>query len=665
MRKDLRRVRKEDYERVLLTETSPYEVPIIFSNFGLYEILKRLNLTKPSSQQFYFPGIFDYLLKKESDSYTIPLVYRIRKDEDSFRTLSLLHPASQVDFVELYREFDLQIISACSKSRFSIRSPAKIASKYYVKGAQHDLSEFKSGKVASIRGESRQRFLTSYFSYKGFTRLHRFFDSYEFLKLERQFSSFWSLDVSKYFDSIYTHTLSWALKTKPFAKANRSVKNTLGSIFDRAMQASNYNETAGIVIGPEVSRVFAEIIFQEIDRQVEIELDRSKLKLGVDYEIRRYVDDIFIFAIDEARAEAICKVIERTIKEYKLNLNKTKTVRAARPFVTEKTKAVRAVKKMLNELKEKLVYTKADPEIKVEAWGPKRIYNRKNVIIHFANGVKSACIDDPSAYSMISGLLITALQNLVVRFSRKHMARNLSQEPATSYEDFFKITVELVFHFFTVNPSHSGSVSICRMTHITCAFFDKHFEDESNAIRSMIYTQSLEFFRSSEFSRLAKTNSDYALLEALNILATIKALGPDFKMSRQALNSVVNVSSERDLSYFEIVTMLFYVGDSVDYASIRRELEKRIKQTLSSLTDIKENTFKAYLLLDSITCPYLSEKLKTDIMKRYFKQVYGQDINAQELLALKLDFESIQGFVNWNKAALLSSLEKKELLKGY
>lgn len=40
MNNKVMRVRKTDYERVVLTETCPYEVPIIFENVGIYRLLK-------------------------------------------------------------------------------------------------------------------------------------------------------------------------------------------------------------------------------------------------------------------------------------------------------------------------------------------------------------------------------------------------------------------------------------------------------------------------------------------------------------------------------------------------------------------------------------------------------------------------------------------------
>ena len=46
----------------------------------------------------------------------------------------------------------------------------------------------------------------------------------------------------------------------------------VGDAFDNLMQSVNARETNGIVIGPEFSRIFAEIILQYIDQKVEQEL---------------------------------------------------------------------------------------------------------------------------------------------------------------------------------------------------------------------------------------------------------------------------------------------------------------------------------------------------------------------------------------------------------
>lgn len=76
-----------------------------------------------------------------------------------------------------------------------------------------------------------------------------------------------TLDVSKCFDSIYTHGLSWAVKDKAFTKTHVDVSTTFAQAFDQVIRHGNHNETNGIPIGPEASRIFAEILFQEIDRR--------------------------------------------------------------------------------------------------------------------------------------------------------------------------------------------------------------------------------------------------------------------------------------------------------------------------------------------------------------------------------------------------------------
>ena len=61
------------------------------------------------------------------------------------------------------------------------------------------------------------------------------------------------------------------------------------------MQHTNYNETNGIVVGPEISRIFAEIILQAVDLAILRQLKDKGYTLGRDYEIRRYVDDSYVY----------------------------------------------------------------------------------------------------------------------------------------------------------------------------------------------------------------------------------------------------------------------------------------------------------------------------------------------------------------------------------
>ncbi|MBD9548325.1 antiviral reverse transcriptase Drt3b [Pseudomonas sp. PDM01] len=659
MKGNLRRVRKEDFARVLLTETCPYEVPVLFSNLGFYWHVRKFKDGKSDVADVIKYLFTDY----DHSEYSIPLIYKIRKDEDSFRTLSLLHPCAQIRFVDFYQAFDQQILLECRKSVFSIRAPSRIASKYYVKNPRQNINKYRSENVAGLGDESRHRFLSSYFSYNGYTRLYKFFDSQEFIRLEQRFSSFWSLDISKCFDSIYTHSITWALKTKVYSKSNARVKNSFGSILDRLMQACNYNETAGIVIGPETSRVFAEIIFQEVDLDIEKKLSAMDFVCGDSYVIKRYVDDIFIFTTSEADSSKISKVVASCFKEYKLNLNTSKTVKAARPFVTQKTKSLRSVKASLARLTDSLVGQKVGEDAK--GFIPKRVFNRNKLKVSFLNDVKSSCINDPDAYDLACGYVISALCNLLVKVTDENIGRVFDDsENKGKYEDFFHIVIELMFHFYTVSPSHKGSVKICMATNLACSFFDAHISEESNSIRSLIYILGNEFFKSSDFIKM-KPNKDYALLEALNLLISLKELGDDFSLPRETLKAVVDVSEGRDLTYFEIVTLLYYIGSSNMYPQIKEYVIKNIKKKLLELDDIRQNSEKVHLLMDVFTCPHVPDRLKETLVERLLKQVKKRQPTKIEIDGARTNLGKFPWFISWNGAELMTLLEKKELLKSY
>lgn len=656
---NIRRVRKEDYARVLLTETCPYEVPALFSNLGFYWHIRKYKDGKSE-----VGDIIEYLfVNHESSEYSVPLTYKIRKDEDSFRTLSLLHPCAQIRFLNLYQSFDQQILSECRKSLYSIRSPSRVASKYYVKNPKQNINKYRSNNVSGLGDESRYRFLSSYFSYKGYTRLYKFFDSQEFVRLEQRFSSFWSLDISKCFDSIYTHSITWALKTKAYSKANARVKNSFGSIFDRVMQACNYNETAGIVIGPETSRIFAEVIFQEIDQTIERCLTLAGFVYGESYVIKRYVDDIFIFTTNELDSSKISKIVAVCFKEYKLNLNTSKTLKAARPFVTQKTKSLRAVKASLNRLSESLIGDREEEGRK--SFTPKRVFNRNKLKVSFLNDVKSSCINDPDAYDLACGYVISALCNLLTKVTDENIGRVLDEsENKVKYADFFHVVIDLMFHFYTVSPSHKGSVKICMASNLACSFFDAHMPDEANSVRSLIYILGDEFFKSSNFIKM-KPNTDYALLEALNLLISLKGLGDNFNLPRETLACVVDVSGGRHYTYFEIVTLLYYIGSLEIYPKIKSDVIKSVKNKLSDLSDLRQDSEKAHLLMDMITCPYIPVKLKKTFIGRLLKQVKQCNPTPIEIDQCLAKLSKFSWFTSWNGAELMTLLEKKELLKSY
>lgn len=145
--------------------------------------------------------------------------------------------------------------------------------------------------------------------------------------------------------NIYTHSITWAVKGKAFAKTYRNLASFEGQ-FDSLMQRCNYNETNGIVVGPEFSRVFAEILFQRIDRDVISLLSERGFEWAKHYEFRRYVDDYHVFSDSASCMDVFQTVLEHVLEGYKLYLNSAKSEVLARPFVSNLTIAKREIRKI-------------------------------------------------------------------------------------------------------------------------------------------------------------------------------------------------------------------------------------------------------------------------------------------------------------------------------
>lgn len=115
------------------------------------------------------------------------------------------------------------------------------------------------------------------------------------------------------------------------------------------MRSLNHNETHGIVIVPEFSRIFAEIILQRVDRNVYNALLEEKIFPNTDYKLFRYVDDHFLFFNDEKARNRILDLYVLKLREYKMFINQAKTHQYSRPIITEISMAKQKIQAYIND----------------------------------------------------------------------------------------------------------------------------------------------------------------------------------------------------------------------------------------------------------------------------------------------------------------------------
>ncbi len=128
-------------------------------------------------------------------------------------------------------------------------------------------------------------------------------------------------DISRFYPTIYTHSIAWAAYGKEKVKENIGLyKGSLADRLDILVRACNRNQTVGIPIGPETSRIIAEVISSRVDE------DFSRRISYIDSEyIDRLQDDWNVGVNSLEEAENVISVINRIYREFGLEINGNKT----------------------------------------------------------------------------------------------------------------------------------------------------------------------------------------------------------------------------------------------------------------------------------------------------------------------------------------------------
>ena len=138
------------------------------------------------------------------------------------------------------------------------------------------------------------------------------------------------LDYKACFDSIYTHAFTWIIE-RNVVDAKAASNSHLFVTIDRILQNINGRSSNGIVVGPEFSRMMAEILLQHIDSEICLSLQKDGIFYNVDYVAFRYVDDIFLFANQPQILDQILAKYKTIGERYLLRLNELKLVKGTTP----------------------------------------------------------------------------------------------------------------------------------------------------------------------------------------------------------------------------------------------------------------------------------------------------------------------------------------------
>lgn len=665
-------------ERVLFSDVLPYECPIIFSNRYLYRFLakylwvgevkgkfnvltQKKRLDEKGANAFcallfgcYEEGKGIGILQHRLNALFYPFQFNIAHKTNKNRTLSIIHPYNQWQIVEFYEQYKYSILYLCNQSKYSIRKPHKIAQYFYYRDRLHrKLSGHESDKVELFFNEYEN--LKTYFSYEKYSNIYKFYEDYRYQRAEKKFKHLVKFDLQSCFDSIYTHTISWAT-----AGGSDKVKVLpgyhgawVGDAFDNLMQSVNARETNGIVIGPEFSRIFAEIILQYIDQKVEHELlNEKKLRHKSNYECYRYVDDYFLFYNDEKDRKFFMESLTKWLKEFKLQISPSKTEEFERPFITKITLAKLQTEDLLSdifsvplweEVESKSIEEKEDDTDDVDSDKDNDILEKRFNIYLSANSINSrikAIVRECGIeYRDIANYLLEKLSQRLDAFLNRYETgfkkyeRLMSKENADNEQieiksqraqrmltSYLVSLIDVVFFVFNSNRQVNTTLKLQKIMNTIVIYTKRHGDFKDNPkVRFQTISKDIIFKKIQDEITLVLATTDShrnTLHESLYLLILAKELGYAYLLAPEVIKSFIE-KSKLQYNLFACIILLYYYANHKCYNEQKKMLKDEIlkKYRLVAETERKRNSELTILTADMMTCPFVDDAYKQSLLK--------------------------------------------------
>lgn len=640
---------KRDPLRALTSEILPYEVPIPFNITRLYEFLRRLKFTWTDQHRFtvldarlgksdreWLSIIFDpielgegrVLADERTREFTVsdgggkrcdlrhPYKFRSRRNNGKARELSVPHPHSMLLMASFIHEYRDSVLYYTNRSSFSIRHPHRVARLQAKTSSVFDgIRDRESFGVE--QSDLEYAHVSSYFSYRRYNNINRFYASPEFQACERKYPHLMRADVAKCFDSVYTHTISWVTNGIHASKhKTKATSDTFGGRFDHLMQYLNYAETSGIIIGPELSRVFAEIILQEVDVRVERELTKNGFVHGVQYEIMRYVDDYFVFAADPHEAHRIEDILATQLATFKLHLNEQKQRHFDTPLQSHMSVAKVRIREELQQRTHYEIDSESDPE---EA---DLYFASHKAILDY----KALLIDTGLEHGELANSYLYELgrrRDKTVRRFRSHLANVTAGEDAKAIHAarlklirYLGAVLDVAIFIYSGAPSVSHSVKLTRIVAASIG------ELETNGFGVL---ETFQFHDKVEREIIAQLNAvqDEASFGPHTLLLIDCLIFVNPRISEKTLRSFLERRNKgiEDLDAFGVLTMLRRFDDPLMQSPLKTELLQHARSLIRYGEGAREHeTARTILLLSLPTFPGASMKEIASAMGDGFSQ---------------------------------------------
>ena len=597
--------------------------------------------------------------------------YNISKDGlEGGRRLTVIHPYHQVQMVEFYERYKTVHVDFCNRSHFSLRYPYKVATsqkrpKGFLRYLSDDTQKYHSNE--SIK---------HYFAYKHYHNINEFYDDYRFLRAEKKFSQMFKSDLEHCFDSIKPETLSFAM----FDEEMEKCKGSMAEDFYMLNQ-SYLGDEEGIVIGPEFSRLYAEIILQRIDRDTEeIMMGKYGCAHFRDYVFYRYVDDGFLFCNSEDTKDIFYAVYDTCLEKYGLKRkdrekegeeikdSAKKHAYEHRPFMENIT----AGKLALIELVDRYFENRLDT-FKGFMKMQRGLFDAPTTLDYkiFIRSVRSIMGAYELKYKDVMSFLLGCMQKRLGVLMREFndLYKQYSQAEANSdindkgreikrrYEKEFSLfldnLMDVLFYLYQCDSRMSTSIKTVAIISQLQRFVRGKFKFEDGMWSEKFQPKVVQVLdeKITDLTRrlfIDMPDDLTILMEHLNMLELQKCMMPATQLHPSVL---INKFVDNDKwTFFTIFELIHFIGRDIRYQPLLEVLNEQIEERIERLSHEGESDTEAVLtFIEALCCPWISVDAKEEYLS-VFK-------NVDKDAVLKFANKQKELFVKWRNYDVLEEVQ--------
>lgn len=694
-----RRKIKQSIYRILLSEVLPYELPLIFSNSRFYHIADKLRLKlvnnklehKATEKNIKWADAFVLLLNGTNRTKRSFNYYINKGDGKTARELVLIHPFMQMQILEFYKKYDSLILNFCQKSNFSLRYPHKRATflrpKRNISKAAEEFLDYKANTNPK-----------HYFHYQKYQNINSFYDRAEFLRLESRFKHVYQTDIHHCFDDIPIMDLAQKLYKSEEVPLE---ENNFASKFSLLMKEMNNgrihqdpshknkdaikDKSESVLIGPEFSRIFAEMFLQQLDVNIEKKMNSGKCQyeLHSDYECYRYVDDYFFFYNDVA----VCKKFHSTIvrglhMNGHMELNPKKDFSTDTPFVKNITIAKRELYLVVNKMFENKLDSiqgfmnreydnRYDFPLKMQAQyeilDVKTIIEKENVKFSEVSSSLLAYIHRSLGKSLDR---IDTLLNDYRTASNNELLDEQGRKIWEKYEKdlvyFFRELIKFVFYVFNNDIRMSTSIRTVNildmiLSHCKGTLFNQKCvasQSLSNDAKTKIYksiVDKLNFVL--KYNKISELNG----LEISNLMLIMKNIPGNYNVSPNIWNNFINNAFNKyqengKTNFLVALTLLNIFGSNKVYFDINKEICNWLIEDLENHKWSVDDTESFMIIVNLMTSPFVEDSFKERIIT---------NVDKKFRRALNIIGKNKSPFMQWDEFNLTKACQIKYSAEVY